>query len=50
MIPDISTLPADVLIDFNIFNIPLPLTAGVRFIRTGESRNIFQFLFTTPLL
>ena len=40
----------DVLIDFNIFNIPLPLTAGVRFIRTGESRNIFQFLFTTPLL
>ena len=41
---------ADLLFDFNIFNIPLPLTAGVRFIRTGESRNIFQFIFTTPLL
>ena len=41
---------ADLLFDFNIFNIPLPLTAGVRFIRTGESRNIFQFMFTTPLI
>lgn len=41
---------SDLLFDFNIFNIPLPLTAGVRFIRTGESRNIFQFIFTTPLI
>ncbi|MDD4057672.1 MAG: hypothetical protein PHO95_02085 [Bacteroidales bacterium] len=41
---------ADLLFDFNIFNIPLPLTAGVRFIRTAESKSIFQFIFTTPLI
>ena len=41
---------SDILVDFNIFNISLPLTAGVRYIRTGENRNIFQFLFQTPLL
>jgi hypothetical protein len=47
---NLYSLGSDVLIDFNIFNIPLPLTAGVRFIHTGESKNIFQFIFTTPLL
>lgn len=41
---------ADFLVDFNIFNISLPLTAGIRYIRTGESRNIFQLIFQTPLL
>ncbi|NTV19444.1 MAG: hypothetical protein HGA83_08450, partial [Bacteroidales bacterium] len=41
---------SDILVDFNIFNISLPLTAGVRYIRTGENKNFFQFLFQTPLL
>lgn len=41
---------SDFLIDFNIFNISLPLTAGVRYIRTGENRDAFQLVFQTPLL
>ena len=41
---------SEILVDFNIFNFSIPLTAGLRFIHTGESKNIFQFVFTTPLL
>lgn len=40
---------ADALVDFNILNISLPLSAGVRYARTMEHRNFIQFLFKFPM-
>jgi len=40
---------SDVLVDFNFFNISLPLSAGFRYARTLDRTNLFQFLFKLPL-
>ena len=40
---------ADLLFDFNALNISVPLSAGVRYIRTAENKNFVQFLFQAPL-
>jgi len=39
----------DVLVDFNVFNIPLPLSAGFRYARTMDRKNLFQILFILPM-
>ncbi|MEA5004912.1 MAG: hypothetical protein VB022_00710 [Rikenellaceae bacterium] len=39
----------DLLLDFNALNIPLGLSAGVRYARTAEKKNFFQMLFNIPL-
>jgi len=39
----------DLLLDFNILNIYLPLSAGVRYARTKEGLNLYQFLFKLPM-
>lgn len=39
----------DILVDFNIFNMPLTLSAGFRYARTMEEKNLFQFLFKLPM-
>jgi hypothetical protein len=40
---------SDLMLDFNVLNISLPLSAGVRYARTKEGSNLFQFLFTLPI-
>ncbi len=39
----------DLLVDFNAIGISIPLSAGVRYIRTDRKENHFQFLFSLPL-
>lgn len=39
----------DLLVDFNAIGISIPLSAGLRYIRTDRKENHFQFLFTLPL-
>ena len=39
----------DLLVDFNAIGISIPLSAGVRYIRTDRKQNHYQFLFTIPL-
>ncbi|MEN6618461.1 MAG: hypothetical protein ABFC28_03035 [Rikenellaceae bacterium] len=40
---------SDLLLDFNILNIYLPLSVGLRYARTKEGTNLFQFLFKLPM-
>jgi len=40
---------SDILVDFNILNISLPLSAGLRYARTMDKTNLFQFLLKLPL-
>ncbi len=40
---------SDILLDFNLFNIYLPLSAGFRYARTKDDTNLLQFLFQLPL-
>ncbi|MDD3034583.1 MAG: hypothetical protein PHT25_08290 [Bacteroidales bacterium] len=39
----------DLLLDFNALNIPLGLSAGLRYARTAEKKNYFQMLFNIPI-
>ncbi|HHV40586.1 MAG TPA: hypothetical protein GXX61_04310, partial [Bacteroidales bacterium] len=38
----------DLLLDFHLFRIGLPLTAGVRYAYTCEKQHFFEFLFSFP--
>lgn len=40
---------SDMLLDFNILNISIGLSAGLRFAHTAENNNVFQFLFNIPI-
>jgi hypothetical protein len=39
----------DLLLDFNVLNIPLPLSGGLRYARCADRTNHFQILFSLPL-
>jgi len=39
----------DLLLDFNVLNISLGLSAGLRYARTAEKKNFFQILFKLPI-